>query len=176
MGYILIIMNLIMFNQDFGSLLGADISEASFLGKMEKTERPDFDMYHIIESKLLFLDKYQSQFMIATRDDDTIREIMLYLPPVMDKETLVKEMSDVYGKGKIWVVDEITFEEPWQESRGELSMRSKETRMTLKEGTMKEDVVHVIWEVEDVQIMLHLHNPKGTYWVRFSKDIYNTNR
>lgn len=163
-------------NQDCSNLLGADISEASFLGEMQKMEASDFDMYHVFDSKTLFLDKYQSQFAIMTREDDTIREISLYMPPVMNKDTLVNEMAEIYGEGKIMVVDEITHDGPSKVLKGKFSMTAKETRMTLKEGTMEDDVVQVIWEIEDVQIILHMKHLKGVLSVRFTKDAYNANR
>ena len=173
MSYLFIITMLTMLNQDFGSLLDADISEASFLGDMKKTERPHFDIYQIADSKKLFLDQYQCQFTIATRDDNTIRDIYIYLPSFTDKDILVKNMTDVYGEGKIMVVDQITSKKPLRKLKGKFGMSVKETTMTLKEGTMSDEVKQVIWEIEDFQVMLYLGDPKGTYFVRFTKDMYN---
>ena len=158
-----------MTDNDFETVLGKDISKASFMG-ITKT-LGDNMTYVISEPKIQFLEKSNDHIGIATDKDKITQRILIHLEGVIDT-TFYKIMSDKYGSDyDVMIMDEILSEDSSEiTTEGSFVQTLKQSVWTSKKGTIKDDnISSILWDKEDFRIILFYNYDRNKIVVHFIK-------
>lgn len=160
-------MTLQVTNINFESLLDKKIDEINFIG--DYINLGNQELYYISKPKINFIDVDISQIVFSTDNNKKIINVIIFFPSLLDKSFFEIMCKKYKHTDEIFVFDQVVNEGDLEDFANEFSGNFKETKVSLKKGSINDKVDTIYWDMIKYRITLNYRYIDNTTVIYFSK-------